>query len=604
MSRAEAHPPVFHARFFAATLALVFGLAVALAAFAAPAPALAAQDGASESPQLVVAQAGADTAAVTDATAAAGAAEAIAQPTYSGVSVKVRPKVQNKGWLGWVKAGKTAGTKSSRGLRGFKIKLTGLSGLSGQVHYQTYDKGKGWGTAKVGAKSSGRTSVPAQKVKIWLTGDVAAHYDVLYRVYVVGKGWQPWAKNKAATGIVKSNRYITALQVELSPKTKEAAGSSVDAVGVRYEAHMRKSGWQAWTGDGKKAGKTSSAIMDKFVVKIDEGNTSGGLQYRAYVQGKAWSQGWKKSGSAVGASKKRIEALQIKLTGTLSKLYDVYYCTYVDGYGWLDWAKNGEISGSTGKDLATSAVRVKLVKKGGAAPASLADRAALKGIARVTTINQLATGLNGIDISSWQAGINIAKVPGDFVIVKATGGVRYTNPYFKSMADATLASGKLLGLYHFAREASCPGTAKKEADYFAKAVGPYVGKAVLVLDFEADALLLNKAESWAKTFLDRVYKKTGVRPLIYMSKGYTHSTKYDWSAVAKNYKLWVAQYPNYLATGYEDNPWTDSFDYGPWSGPTIFQYTSTGVLSGYGGYLDLDLFYGKEADWAALAQPA
>ena len=58
--------------------------------------------------------------------------------------------------------------------------------------------------------------------------------------------------------------------------------------------------------------------------------------------------------------------------------------------------------------------------------------------------------LNGIDISGWQSGIDVSSVDADFVIVKATGGVSFVNPDFRRQADQTLASGKLLGLYHFA----------------------------------------------------------------------------------------------------------------------------------------------------------
>lgn len=37
--------------------------------------------------------------------------------------------------------------------------------------------------------------------------------------------------------------------------------------------------------------------------------------------------------------------------------------------------------------------------------------------------------LHGIDIASWQAGINIAATDADFVIIKVTGGCGYENPY-------------------------------------------------------------------------------------------------------------------------------------------------------------------------------
>ena len=36
--------------------------------------------------------------------------------------------------------------------------------------------------------------------------------------------------------------------------------------------------------------------------------------------------------------------------------------------------------------------------------------------------------MNGIDVSNWQAGINLAAVPADFVIMKATQGTNYISP--------------------------------------------------------------------------------------------------------------------------------------------------------------------------------
>ena len=39
--------------------------------------------------------------------------------------------------------------------------------------------------------------------------------------------------------------------------------------------------------------------------------------------------------------------------------------------------------------------------------------------------------LNGIDISNWQSGINLAVVPCDFVVIKATEGTGYVNPDYE-----------------------------------------------------------------------------------------------------------------------------------------------------------------------------
>ena len=91
------------------------------------------------------------------------------------------------------------------------------------------------------------------------------------------------------------------------------------------------------------------------------------------------------------------------------------------------------------------------------------------------------TVLDGIDISNYQSGIDTANISADFVIVKATEGTTYLSPSFKTQADAVLSSGKLLGIYHFARTGS---TALAQAEYFVKTVKDYLGKAVLFLDWE------------------------------------------------------------------------------------------------------------------------
>ena len=505
-------------------------------------------------------------------------------PSYANVTVIGQANVQSKGWRGAVAQGAKIGTTSKKGLRAFALTLSGLpAGADGHINYITYDKGRGWGVAAADGASSGRESKAVQSTKIWLSGEVANHYDVLYRAYIKGKGWQAWVKNGAKTTKASKNApYISAIQVKLSPKTEDALGADASALGVRYEARLTKSGWQAWTGDGATAGKKSkSAYLDGFTLMVDAGNLSGGVEYGAYIKGSKWSQGWQPAGAVVGKKNKNIQALRFRLTGQLASAYDIWYRAYVPGKGWQAWVCNGAKSGKTGKNWWVSAVQVKLMTKQAASPAVSAQPT-----------------LNGIDIASHQPDINIGKVDADFVIVKATGGTNYTNPYFKVQANSTLMNGKLLGLYHFACEYGNPNSATKEADYFVQAARPYIGKAVLVLDWENSTALMFGSE-WAKKFLDRVYARTGVRPLIYMSKSYTRS--YNWSSVAAKYKLWVAQYPDYSRTGYQTDPWTDKYGYGAWDGPTIFQYTSEGDIRGYNGRLDLDLFYGDKAAWNALA---
>ena len=70
--------------------------------------------------------------------------------------------------------------------------------------------------------------------------------------------------------------------------------------------------------------------------------------------------------------------------------------------------------------------------------------------------------MNGIDISSYQTGIDLSKVPCDFVIIKATGGTGYVNPDCDRVFKQALALGKKIGVYHFANEKGIEGTPEQE----------------------------------------------------------------------------------------------------------------------------------------------
>lgn len=201
--------------------------------------------------------------------------------------------------------------------------------------------------------------------------------------------------------------------------------------------------------------------------------------------------------------------------------------------------------------------------------------------------------MNGIDISKWQKGIDLSKVPCDFVIVKATQGVSYTSPEFKNQISQALSLGKLVGLYHYAGG----GGAIAEAEYFLSVVKDYIGKAILVLDWEGEQNPNFANSEYAKAWLEYVRRKTDVIPFIYMSKSVCR--QYQWDPT---YPLWCAQYKNQQPISYQENPWTDTKGFGAWNDCVILQYSSKGRLDGYNHNLDLDKAYINEAQWIAYAQ--
>ena len=116
--------------------------------------------------------------------------------------------------------------------------------------------------------------------------------------------------------------------------------------------------------------------------------------------------------------------------------------------------------------------------------------------------------MNGIDISRWQPNIDLSVVPCDFVIVKATQGTGYVSPTFIKQITQAESLGKLIGVYHYASE----GGAMAEADHFLSVVDDYIGRAILVLDWEGDQNPNFKNPEYALAFLDYVKQRTNITP--------------------------------------------------------------------------------------------
>jgi|GEM_PF-210292 len=289
--------------------------------------------------------------------------------------------VQNIGWMAAVGSGKTAGT-TGRSLRveAFKLNITGLE-VSGGITYQAHVQNVGWQGWKSNGQVAGTSgrSLRVEAFRAKLTGDMANKYDLYYRVHVSNIGWLAWAKNGDTAGTVGMSERVEALQVVLADKgstpslAKDAAVSaaSLSMANINYASWVQNtSAWQKTVSNGSTSGTTGRALWIEGMKATLSGlpaGISGGVQYRACLQGGSWTS-WGSNGSDVHASGKRVEAIQFKLTGDAAKVYDVWYRAHVQGVGWAGWTKNGSSAGSTGLSRRVEAIQVRLVAKGGSAP--------------------------------------------------------------------------------------------------------------------------------------------------------------------------------------------------------------------------------------------
>lgn len=198
--------------------------------------------------------------------------------------------------------------------------------------------------------------------------------------------------------------------------------------------------------------------------------------------------------------------------------------------------------------------------------------------------------MNGIDISNWQKGIDLAAVPCDFVIAKATQGTGYTSPDCVRQVEQAMSLGKKVGVYHYIGGQG----AVAEMDFFIDSIKNWAGKVIIVLDWEQGENGAWGNLGYLEQCIARVKERTGVPPVVYAS-----ASVFPWDLCKKhNCGSWVAQYADNNATGYQDSPWNEGK-----YGCMMRQYSSHGRLPGYGGNLDLDKFYGDASAWDKYANP-
>lgn len=202
--------------------------------------------------------------------------------------------------------------------------------------------------------------------------------------------------------------------------------------------------------------------------------------------------------------------------------------------------------------------------------------------------------LPGIDVSYWNAAVDWSKVSAagmKFAFVKASEGESYVDPTFRTNWSGAKAAGVLRGAYHFFRSNADPG---KQADCFINALKASgdMGDLPPAIDLESnDGQPNQRVISRAKAWMDRVQSALNRKPIIYSGQYFLqdHFSEPGGGppAWAKDYPLWVAQYPNRYAPGMKPGlpqGWTQ------WK---FWQYSDKGRVNGIIDKVDLDLFNGS-----------
>ncbi|MEO1346967.1 MAG: GH25 family lysozyme [Pseudomonadota bacterium] len=200
--------------------------------------------------------------------------------------------------------------------------------------------------------------------------------------------------------------------------------------------------------------------------------------------------------------------------------------------------------------------------------------------------------VHGVDVSRFQKDINWRLVRGagvKFAFIKATEGGDLLDPKFKENWRAAGAVGIARGAYHFYYFCT---DAARQARWFIKNVPRTKGALPPVLDMEWNPFSPTcttrppprTVRAEMKRFLNRVERRYGQRPIIYTTPDFYERNQLG---LLKGEEFWLRSVAKTPEAVYPGQAWR------------FWQYSSTGILPGIAGDVDLNAFGGSSADWAA-----
>ncbi|MDO4798712.1 MAG: hypothetical protein Q4A01_11920 [Coriobacteriales bacterium] len=151
------------------------------------------------------------------------------------------------------------------------------------------------------------------------------------------------------------------------PAPKPQPGPTPGAVALFGSGHVQGTGDVAAKASGKGIviGTTGqSKRLEQLTVSLPK-DTNGGIEYRGHLQGIGWGE-WVQGGKPCGTTgeSRRMEAVQMRLTGALAWTHSVWYRVHSQTWGTLGWARDGQAAGTAGQSKRAEAIEVQVLPQG------------------------------------------------------------------------------------------------------------------------------------------------------------------------------------------------------------------------------------------------
>ena len=211
---------------------------------------------------------------------------------------------------------------------------------------------------------------------------------------------------------------------------------------------------------------------------------------------------------------------------------------------------------------------------------------ALSGFTKETDSSVGAWTINGIDISKYQEEVDFLQVKESgirFVLIRATEGITYQDPYFVSNYQSARTAGLVVGAYHFYETNDDP---QSQFENFKNVADLQSGDLPPVVDIERlhdkdDQNFISDILSFLKS-LESYY---GGKPIIYSGLNFSNT----YLTQLGGYPLWIAEY------GVNEPKIPEG-----WSNWTFWQRSQSSTINGIKGNVDADTFNGNELSFQRL----
>jgi lysozyme len=183
-----------------------------------------------------------------------------------------------------------------------------------------------------------------------------------------------------------------------------------------------------------------------------------------------------------------------------------------------------------------------------------------------------------IDVSKWQGVIDWAAVAASGVrgvMIKATEGIGYIDPLFRTNALGAMSAGLEVGFYHYCRPET-PHIAIQEAYHFIDTVAGIPVTLPHALDVEGEAADLgpSRLTGWCCQWLEMVEQRSGHPVMLYTGAAFA---RFFLGTQLARWPLWIAHYK-------VNQPMAN----GTWDRWAMFQYSDEGQVDGIAGKVDLN----------------